>query len=446
MQNNLTQFAKSVDLLKSHKISKAIIAEKLGIISTRTQKPDHTILTKLVAGLVKTHNKRSVVELHQELITHEDFKKYFSNDLINITTYDHIFLFYYFSFHGIVKFAIIGISEKNSSLSRLIYLDKTEDGAYKESVTHHILTQTYKQSETLDLTCNNPRKKSGSTFLSIHLGDKSLAEIKVSFASYCGAMATDQNQYGGIGVIERITHEIFKDKMTILAKEGSPASVVNMLYRKRYDISRFPISPEMYDDIDALFGTQKEPLKLIQGYWRGYYLRRVLNGDSDKSGGIVKVLLEIQPSGLAAIRFIDAVVEDMSTIDMLLKNKKVVEYKGVFKFPIPDSCSITAGEFEYNKQQSISRLQLRLKYKSNKLVGMLSGWRTIDLGFYSTPIYFEQMNSDEIGTLSNNEILIKHHMTQYFRSTYQSFKKQITELQRLQKDIFEGVEECFDDC
>jgi hypothetical protein len=278
------------------------------------------------------------------------------------------------------------------------------------------------------------KKQTGATFISAHLGNKEINEIEVSFCSYCGAMGANQKPYAGIGLLEKIEKNDFDRYLEEISLNGIPQQITNALYRRRFDLSEK--EAEVYDSIETVNMTQKEPLKLVHGQWLGYYLRSHIEGP-DTNGGIVKVLMDVEESGVANIYFRES---DNPKI------KDVIIYKGFFRFPIENTGTITIGEFQ--NINNVNRLVMHLKPDAQKLKGVFTGYRTIDFGYFTSPIFFEklylirdegQTKKDFIENLINEHKPARYHMSK-FNDDNEEIKNQ---LKRIQEKTFEIVENCF---
>lgn len=427
-------FRNAVELLYSSGYKKNEIAEALDI-KKNNDVIDHAAFTKLCSGKLQSYKKRSIQSIYSELISLKQFKDFFNNNPFNIVSFDIVYIFYYWSYQNIIKTAIIGINMKRASSGRLIYLAKSASGNFTEKFSHPVISQEFINSETLDIRFNSKNKRSGATFLSVHLGSKSPEKINLTYTSFAGAMSNDQNQYCGIGVIQQIRKSDLTDFLKLLCQNGVPPSITNLLYKKRFDMT-WP-KHDMYENVEELWGTQREPLKLLKGYWVGYYLRNLIDGPK-KDGGIVKIILNIQESGESFIYFNDS--EEF-------EDSSLVTYNGFLKFPGENNYQITVGEFQ--NIQNVNRLILYLKPQSKKMSGMFSGWRSIDLGYFSSPIYFERIPKNKIDLEKSNEqqlstLIEEYKPARYHRSHKNDFEQIIEELREIQNGIFETVEKCLE--
>jgi hypothetical protein len=425
-------FKNAVELLYSSEFKKNEIAESLNI-KKNSSLVDHSAFAKLCTGVLQSYKKRTIESLYNELINHPKYKSYFNKNPFNIISFDIIYIFYYWSYQNKTKAAIIGLNLKRATAGRLIYLEKTSASSFKEKYNHPVISQEFKNSETLDIRFNTKNKRSGCTFLSIHLGNKLPQNINLTYASFAGAMSNDQNQYCGIGVIQQIQKSDLKDFLNNLYTNYIPPSIINILYKKRFDVTWS--KHDMFENIEELWGTQREPLRLLNGFWVGYYLRRLIDGPT-LDGGLVKVIFHIQETGESTILFNDSdEIEDSN----------LVIYNGFLKFPGENNYQITVGEFQTT--QNVNRLMLYLKPQSKTMSGMFCGWRSIDIGYFATPIYFEKIPKNKIDLKKTDDeniaILINEFKPgQYHRTKTNEFEDQIKKLREIQENVFETVEGC----
>jgi hypothetical protein len=425
------QFSKLIKELADQNIPKYEIAEKLGILKPNSTLGDNSVMTKLCNGTLKSFKGTTVEGFTSKLLTHKDFAPILTSRKIDASKFDLLFFFYYWSAYDELKLGLLGIVAGKLSECKFYYLQKDPNNIYVEKYTLEVKSITYENSETLDIIVS--KKHTGATYISAHLGNKEIDEIEVSFCSYCGAMGALQKPYAGIGLLEKVKKNDFARQMDEINSNGIPHQIINALYKRRFDLSNREV--EIYDSIESINITQKEPLKLVSGQWLGYYLERQIEGP-EESGGIVKVLMDVEESGITNIYFKDS---DDPNI------KEFTVYKGFFKFPFHDSGAIIIGEFE--SQTNINRLILHLKPDAQKLKGVFTGYRSIDLGYFTSPIYFEKLYVSKPASQTKNDFISsladEHKPARYHRSQKNSYSQDIIDqLQRIQDKTFDTVHSC----
>lgn len=418
------RFSVIVKQLNDSGFSMKEIASELGM--------DNSVLTKLCNGTLKSSKGEKLSDLITKLTNDARFGAIIKGKKIDVSKFDMLFSFYYWSAENQLRPALLGIVNDRISECRFYYLQKDLTNFYAEKDALEVKSLVYENSETMDIVLS--KKKTGATFISAHLGNKEINEIEASFCSYCGAMGSTQKPYAGIGLLEKVEKENFSTWLEEISLKGIPPQITNALYKRRFDLSA--IESKVYDSIEAINITQKEPLKLVNGQWLGYYLRSHIEGPN-RSGGIVKVLMDVEESGVANIYFRQS---DNPNI------KDVTIYSGFFKFPNDNSAAITIGEFQSEK--NVNRLVMYLKPDAQKLKGVFTGYRTIDLGCFTSAIFFEKLYliRDENQTKREfiENLINEHRPARYHKSKFIDDPNDIrNQLKSIQEKTFETVENCF---
>lgn len=434
-QSDADEFKILIDVLVKSGFQRKQIAEELGI-KEKGKKNDGnlSVLSRLCNGSLQSYKGISISDYVEKIQKSKLLSSKLTSTNIDATKFDFIFFFYYWSEKGMAKVAVIGINKKSPRNSVFTYLTKQESGNYITGEVHDIKLFEHENSPTIDIVTRK-RNKRGSTFISAHIGSKRLDEVKLTFCSYCGAMRSIQVNYAGIGILEQIAPEDFVNYMNELNSAGIHPSIVNVLYRRRLNLHHS--ENDVYDSYEALNSSQREPLNHIKGYWVGYYLRRMIEGP-EKSGGLVKVIMIVEESGLATINFISGEYRDSAF------NERTI-YSGVFQFSIENSISIIVGKFQ--PVYKSNRLRMLLKYDDRKLTGFFCGWRIINSGYFTTPIYFEKI--DISSNNKSKEETLKALFKEYKPARYhrtklkdKEFEYVLQTLSTIEDTVFDTVQRC----
>ena len=183
-----------------------------------------------------------------------------------------IFFFYYWSGDNEIRFAVLGIDLKKAKTGKLIYLQRTKNDEFEITHESNIESIAYEDSDTFDVILRSKRSL-GATFLSVHLGSIEITDIKIAFCSYCGAKGAHETQFAGVGILHGIPKQEFETKLNDIKNKGINPNIVNVLYRKRFDLSLS--EADLFEKEKNIDSYLPEPLKLVQDLWIGYYLRRM---------------------------------------------------------------------------------------------------------------------------------------------------------------------------
>jgi hypothetical protein len=428
------RFNQCVEKIAAAGILKKEIAADLGMVNKKTGEGNISALDKLCNGTANSNNDRSVEALTSLLLSIEKYRRIIGGMFIDTVAFEFIFFFYYWSNHDEIRCGILGInlSEKKG---RLIYFTTISEKEFRITHESDLKKIAYQNSDTVDLMFKS-KENLGATFLSVHKGSIEIPDMEISFCSYCGAMGSQETQFAGIGILQRINKIEFEDRFKVILSDGIAPNIANVLYKRRFNLH--PSESESYKTPEKINLPQIEPLKLVKGVWQGFYVRRILK-NTNGEGLLCKVLMVVKENGIARIHFKESDDEKIEPPN---------PYHGFFKFPILNKATVVVGEFE--NEHNTNRLTLYLKPDGQFLEGIFTGWRTKDLGVFATPVYFERIPQKDSEKYENLEDYIKKLLEVFKPARYDfknviNFRKEIERLKIVQKNFMEIVSVCLPD-
>ncbi|MEO6613633.1 MAG: hypothetical protein ABIT05_12660 [Chitinophagaceae bacterium] len=178
----------------------------------------------------------------------------------------------------------------------------------------------------------------------------------------------------GTGILERIND--FPSKVKILETQINPL-ISNNLYLRREELEENEVRTKSLEKFKNI--KEIEYFKSLKGRWIGSYMRNDKSFDSEDSGGIEFVELEIQADGTMRLLSPD-----------FIDGKQIVAFEGFGSFPGFENKNFLKANFGISDEGKIFSIHLFLESENGKLKGVISGW---NLAFkpFSGVIIFEQI-------------------------------------------------------